>query len=231
MGLYLKLDSRNKVYAFRYGCKDEKYHSCLNKLGAQLIDQSIEDLYLSFAQTIAQSTSEEFAPDLLLEQCLIRFNKAFAFLLGEERNSHLAKENIVCRCMGVDRAKLQDLYHAYKGNEKELILNSNIGLTCGECMPVFQAELKNLQDKAEYFFGLDSSEILPYFQDSLESFKAYSPLGEKIQGINEVKVEAQCIQMTLTLSEACNSETLASNLTNFFSARFEAPIQVVLTIL
>lgn len=232
--IFFKLDSENKIFTFKYHCQDESLNSYFEFLGNYLQDKTIDELTLSYAHEIYGIIDKEnidvipFKLDLALSVT----RQALKNLKQEGIATGIQSDEIVCRCNHIDLPNLKELFHRFKGSKKEIVKNSNIGMSCGTCREDFDCILKNLNGPQLYRDGKTTQELKVLIHESLTSFSDYSA-----QDLSEVEIEKidigpeKVILSIRVLKPGFDTNQLKVSLTNFLCSKLNMALEVDLTVL
>ena len=121
--------------------------------------------------------------DFIFQQALYKLREAFYLLKGEGFAPFLDKDHIVCRCEAIDRKVLRNLFEFHKGDYKQAILESGVGLKCSKCRPLsleLWSELENKSGNEDHF--------LEFIKDGINHFFQYTHLDLRPEELELIEV-------------------------------------------
>lgn len=229
--LELKLDSQNRLYRISYGYFGE-LEVYLEFIAELICDKKFDEIEYQLAETVytgltkTQLSYSSVLMDKALAIFLIHMRELKGFTLNPEED----KRYILCACLGLDRETFSQMFKETRGDKKELLKLSKMGMSCDSCENLFETEFKRNMGTSEFFLGMERDEARVKIQQLLMDFSDYTHLDLSSVNIFLVKAKANHITFEYELDENKTSlSDLKNALSNFYSAKLGSNIEVTLT--
>lgn len=231
--LYLKIDSKNTVFRFKYRCPDNQ-KSYFELIGSYIQDKSIEGLTESICHNIygLLDQKKESFNVFLLDKTLLEIRNSLSYLKGDYWQASVDSDKIICRCMKVDLDKFNRLFDEHKGHKKDLVRATNMMMGCGSCKNEFDTHFNEQTKNSQYFNGRTIEDIKTHIKEVLPKFRDYSTV--ELEG---VELEIKYIDYPKVFITVRNSNPgeldhkLSQALTNFLCAKLGVIIEVELALI
>ncbi len=174
--LYIKADAKNNIFLTRYECP-AAYAVYFEHLCDFIQDKHLDHLITHLSSDFLSSFDLESSTQKYeLNLSLLHLKEALYLYRGDIREvSPIDSKSLVCRCMGLDTAKLAENFKSSKGLKSEIIKTSNIGLICGNCSTEVKKQMLMLQSSLEFFEGKSFELWKKDIEIALGEFHFYSP--------------------------------------------------------
>lgn len=231
--MYLKLDSRNKIFSFRYTAPSEQYFY-FDFIGDFIQDKEVSFLIENLCSGVLSELMQKNPTydNFLLDKSLLQMKRALAVLNGDINASNINPDKIVCRCSRVDLLEFSNEFLKSRGVKKNLIKSTNISLKCGSCKNEVDYFFNELTKHTDYIQGLGHEEVLELLRESLLNFKEYTALDFNDVGIKLVSFKKPIIELEVNLKGASLvREDFEKPLSNYLCAQLNMLIELRLTTL
>jgi len=231
--LFYRLDSNNKIYTFRYD-SPENLHSYFEYLGTYIQDKNVDCLAESLAHEIHAMIKKDNMEmnSLLINSALQCVKDSLFSLKGELRIPTVDPKKIICRCMRIDEAQFDLQFHHFKGVKKDLVLATNMMMTCGGCKKEFQEAFDMHTDNSRFTNGMSIGELYESLDESITKFREYTGLELEDMEIRLSDVDFPLVKLEVTPGQSIIiEEVLRRPLTNYLCAELKMIIELELTFL
>lgn len=222
--LFLKLDSKNKVFKLKYRSDETDLYSYYDQISFALVDQHIDHL-----EKLLTSLMKSDQSNYHLEISALRFYNALTQFLEKQKVTYDSNE-ILCRCNSITLGEFESEVISFKGSETELKKNTNVAMICTSCDNAFKLHLNEFSRKHNLYMGHNVSQLLAEINQLLESeFPLISP--EQFHEVKILCVDIAAPNIYLKLENIPNdfdSDQAKSTLNNYLSRELQLACELEL---
>lgn len=224
VSIYLKLDSKNRVYSYRFKAPlDQEVY--FKSFKSELLDRALDELKTSFLTNLLEKGAKD-KPYLLLKSAY-QLKEAIKALTGDVFYSSVNPHQIVCRCAGEDDKSIRESFNRYKGDLKTFVRESGVSMSCGGCRESFKLLWQELSHCSSYIGGKTLNDFLVYINDLLIEYYGHTHLEINPGEIKLDYVEVQDIY--LKTNSKISTKLILTSLENFFYGNKQLSLRVHLS--
>jgi hypothetical protein len=156
----LKLDSKSRVFKYRYSTSEDRLIPTLEAIGEYIQDKNIDNLLNGYSSGFIKFYNEVYPESkestFDIDYCLNLTKTAMGSYIGKvehEKTNDLNQNEIICRCAKVDLHKFTESFLASKGKKVELIRETNMTSFCGGCSSLVKSTFSRLEDDYKFLEG------------------------------------------------------------------------------
>jgi hypothetical protein len=233
--VYLKLDSKNKVFKFRYRTSKEELNPIMEVIGDYIQDENVDDLLGFYSKNLINifGTKTELkspADKLNIDYCLNLTKSALRTYIGKiefEKTHDLDLNEIICRCAKVDKSMFIEAFLSAKGRKKELIQATNMTSFCGGCASLVEQTFCELETEYKFLAG----EKIDFWVSKIITMTKEFHVQENDElDINATRVDIPNVQIVVNSfnTDKISRADISKNLTHLFdrSLPFRTEIQI-----
>lgn len=221
----LKFDSQDRLYLINLsGDKTQTAQKFLEKIKASALEKNLIDL-LSLPFSFQLESLEEYS---LLHKFKIALHRYRGDLTFFETKNNLAKD-LICRCNGLFKNELIEIYQELKGNEKEFYKKSKASMICSQCRDQIQ-ELIHEQEQT-FYQGERLSFYAKKIEEQLGEYFMFAPFSSEQIELSLEKITAGKARVRVLRSDSSvKKEQLYKSLIGFLPKDITQVFEISLVI-
>ena len=222
--IFILGDAKNNIYRTRFECPGD-FRGLFEEISNFIQDKNLDDLIENLARTFESNTNKN---NLKLHVALLHFKEALYLYRGDLRTqSTLNSDELLCRCMGVDKRKFSEKFDEVNGEKKKFLTTTNMSLICGSCSQLLKSEFEKLSSSSELYEGKTTLVWKKEIEESLGAFHKYS--SSEFEGFRASisYIELPLIHLDISgLAVNIEEERVRNVLTNYLAKEFGLPLEV-----
>lgn len=231
--IFLKADAKNNLFKIRYSCPSE-FEIFFENISIFIQDKNLDHLLENLSFNFYSSHNCENLKErelFFLDVALLHMREALYLYRGDLRYLKvLDSDQIICRCMGIDKHMFKELFTNHEGKKIELIKAAQVSMICGECTQLVNKTFSSLVSSEEIYEGETFSQWREKIATLLNEFHFYSPKEFQDTQINLLALNFPKIEIELKNASSELTQKLAqTSLANYLGQELGMPLDITIS--